>query len=109
MKMYWYPACGACRKARAHFARQGIEPELINLATDPPTIDQLRTLWTASGLPLRKFFNTSGQSWRNGDFSGRLPTMDHDAQLAALAADGMLVKRPIIVDGDRVSVGFKGE
>ncbi len=105
MKMYWYPGCSTCKKAAKHLRDQGVELELIDLATDPPTVAELRQLWKSSGLPLKKFFNTSGQSYRNGGFSEKLPTMSEDEQLAALAGDGMLIKRPIALMPDGARVG----
>ncbi len=69
----------------------------------------MKRYWKASGLPLKKLFNTSGQSYRGGGFKDRLPTMSEDEQLAALAADGKLIKRPIVVDGDTVLVGFSAD
>jgi arsenate reductase len=105
MKMYWYPGCSTCKKAAKHFRDQGVELELINLATDPPSADELRQLWKGSGLPLKKFFNTSGQSYRNGGLTQKLPEMSEVEQLSALAADGMLIKRPIALMPDGVRVG----
>jgi arsenate reductase len=94
-------------KALKHYRAGGEVPELIDLATSPPDKETLRALWRASGLDLRKFFNTSGQSYRNGDFGARIATMTDEEKLEALAADGMLIKRPIVVDGGVVRVGFR--
>jgi len=105
--LYHYAGCSTCRKARKWLSQQGQSPVLIPLAAEPPSPERLRALWQASGLPLKKFFNTSGQSYRGGDFKNRLPKMSDDEQLEALAADGMLIKRPILDLGARVLVGFR--
>lgn len=105
MKMYWYPRCSTCQASLKSLRGLGIEPELIDLSVSPPDAKTLRRLWQASGLDLRRFFNTSGQSYRNGRFGERITTMSDDEKLDALAADGMLIRRPILVDGDRVHVG----
>lgn len=107
--IYQYPSCSTCKKALRWLDDHGIAYEAVNIATNPPAIDVLRKLWSASGLPLKRFFNTSGQSYRNGGFSERLKTMSDDEALAALAADGMLIKRPILQHGETVLVGFKDE
>ena len=84
--LYHYAGCSTCRKARKWLSQQGQSPVLIPLAAEPPSPERLRALWQASGLPLKKFFNTSGQSYRGGDFKNRLPKMSDDEQLEALAA-----------------------
>ncbi len=106
MKLYHYAGCSTCRKARVFLSAKGITPALVDLVGTPPTAKTLADLHARSGLSLRKFFNTSGQSYRDGGFSARLPEMDDKAQLAALAADGKLVKRPILDTGKAVLVGF---
>lgn len=106
MKLYHYAGCSTCRKARAFLSEKGVTPTLIDLVETPPSAKTLAELHRRSGLSLRKFFNTSGQSYRDGAFSARLPEMDEEAQLAALAADGKLVKRPILDTGGAVLVGF---
>ena len=110
--VYHYAGCSTCRKARKFLASHSIDAALIDLKADPPGLATLAELHASSALPVKKFFNTSGQSYRGGGFKDRLPAMsDHDAH-AALAADGMLVKRPILSirgadGGRRVLVGFK--
>jgi arsenate reductase len=105
MKLYWYAGCSTCKKARKHLADPGLE--VVELKTAPPSAETLADLHARSGLPLRAFFNTAGRSYRGGGFKDRLPTMSDQAQYEALAADGMLIKRPILDLGDRVLVGFK--
>jgi arsenate reductase len=80
---------------------------LVDLTRDTPTAEALGDLWSRSGVPIKKFFNTSGQSYRGGGYSERLPKMSEAEALKALAADGMLIKRPILDTGGRVFVGFR--
>jgi arsenate reductase len=106
---YGYPRCGTCRKAQKWLDGRGVTYAARDLVADPIPAETLRDLWRRSGLPLRSFFNTSGESYREGGFKDRLPAMSDDEALAALAADGKLVKRPILDRGDRVLVGFREE
>ncbi len=109
MLFVWYPKCSTCQKAKKWLDAHGAAAEVRDIKTQPPTAEELRAWWTASGLPLKKFFNTSGQSYKALGLKDRLPAMGEEEQLALLAGDGMLVKRPILVDGDRVLVGFQEE
>lgn len=109
MILYHYPKCGTCRKARKWLDEQGVTVELVDLTIDTPDVKALTDLHSRSGLPLKRFFNTSGQSYRGGGFKDRLPSMSSDDQLAALAADGKLIKRPILDTGSTVLVGFKAD
>lgn len=103
---YQYPKCSTCRKAAAVLRALDVEFESIDLVETPPSVETLRTIHERSGLNIRKLFNVSGQSYRAGGFRDRLPSMSVDEALEALAADGKLIKRPILVAGDRVIVGF---
>jgi arsenate reductase (glutaredoxin) len=105
--IFHYPNCSTCVKARKWLAAEGIEAEVVDLVKTPPSADALRSLWERSGLPLKKFFNTAGQSYRKGGWKDRLPATSEDDQLAALAADGKLIKRPVLDLGDAVLVGFR--
>lgn len=105
--LYWYPNCSTCRKAAKWLDANGVEVTRQDLVAQPIDAEALRDLWQRSGLELKRFFNTSGMSYRGGGFKGRLPTMSEDEQLAALAADGKLVKRPILDAGGAVLVGFR--
>ncbi len=105
--LYHYPRCSTCRRARASLGERDVT--LVDLATTPPSAETLRSLWQRSGLPLRRFFNTSGRSYRGGGWKDRLPQTSEADQLAALASDGMLIKRPILDTGGAVLVGFKAE
>ena len=102
-----YPKCSTCRKAKNWLDEHGIEYESRHIIDDNPTAEELRQWWEISGLPLKRFFNTSGMKYRELKLKDKLPDMSEDEQLDLLATDGMLVKRPVLVDGDTVLVGFK--
>lgn len=105
--LYQYPKCSTCRKAKSWLQAHGHAAALVDLVATPPDAATLKDLWQRSGQPLRKLFNTSGESYRNGGFKDRLATMSDADALAALAADGKLVKRPILDLGHAVLIGFK--
>lgn len=107
--VYQYPKCGTSRKALAWLDAQGVEYKSINLVEKPPSKSKLKDLWKRSGEPIRKLFNTSGESYRSGGFKEKLATMSESDALVALAADGKLIKRPIVDLGDKVLIGFKQE
>ena len=102
-----YPKCSTCQKAQKWLDGKGLTYELRDIKTDNPTFEELSDLYRKSGLPLRRFFNTSGLLYRSLELKDKLPTMSEEEQLRLLATDGMLVKRPILVNGDKVLVGFK--
>lgn len=102
-----YERCTTCKKAQDWLDAHGVSYEMRPIKAQNPTADELRAWHAASGLPLKKFFNTSGQLYRALALTQKLPDMTADEQLALLATDGMLVKRPLFVDGDRVLVGFR--
>ena len=104
---YQYPRCSTCVKARKWLETHNLEFEAVDLTVNTPDIDTLRSLHARSHKPAKVFFNTSGKSYRGGDFKTKLPDMSDEDKYAALAADGMLIKRPILVAGDHVLVGFK--
>lgn len=107
MLFLYYPGCISCRRAKQWLDERGIAytPRLIR--EEPPTAEELRAWREASGLPLKRFFNTSGLLYKSMGLKDKLPSMSEDEQLRLLATDGMLVKRPIIVSGDIVLTGFK--
>ncbi len=107
MRFFQYPGCSTCRRAAKLLKELGLHVESIDLVAAPPSVETLRDLHARSGLPLKKFFNVSGVSYRSGGFKDRLPTMSEDDQRAALAADGKLIKRPILDTGAGVLVGFR--
>ncbi len=105
-KVYQYAKCGTCRKALRWLDEHELAYEATDLVASPPSLSTLRDLHRRSGLPVGKLFNTSGESYRAGRFKTRLATMTEAEALAALAADGKLIKRPIVDAGDAVLVGF---
>ena len=107
IKFICYPRCTTCQRARAFLDENQIEYELRDIKLQNPTRDELAMWHKRSGLPLKKFFNTSGLLYKSLNLKERLPQMSEDEMLDLLASDGMLVKRPIIVAGDTVLVGFK--
>jgi len=102
-----YPKCSTCKKAQAFLAEKGAQPQVRDIKTENPTEAELREWHRRSGLPLKKFFNTSGLQYRALELSARLPGMSEEEQFALLASDGMLVKRPILVTEETVLVGFR--
>ena len=102
-----YPKCTTCQKARKWLDAKGISYDYRDIKEENPSLEELRTWWNASGLPLKKFFNTSGLQYKSLGLKDKLPAMSEEEQLALLASDGMLVKRPILVGNGFVRVGFK--
>lgn len=102
-----YPKCTTCKKAKAWLEAQGLPFDDRNIKEQRPTGEELRRWHTLSGLPLRKLFNTSGLQYKALGLKDKLPTMSEAEQYTLLASDGMLVKRPVLVDGDTVFFGFK--
>ena len=107
MLFFCYPKCTTCQKAKAFLDSRGVAYDLRDIKLENPTADELRGLWKKSGLPLKKFFNTSGLQYKALGLKDKLPDMDEEAQLSLLATDGMLVKRPILTGEDFVLVGFR--
>ena len=102
-----YPKCSTCKKALKWLDDNGIAYELADIKTDHPDEAALRSYYEMSGLPLKRFFNTSGIQYRELELSKKLPSMSEDEQLALLASDGMLVKRPLVIGEGFVLTGFK--
>ena len=107
IKVYCYSRCSTCRKALKWLDEKGIDHEVIDIKTENPNEDALREYYAMSGLALKRFFNTSGMQYRELGLSKKLPEMSEDEQLALLATDGMLVKRPLVVGDGFVLTGFK--
>ena len=104
-----YPKCSTCQKAKRWLDEHGVPYTDRNIVEHNPTAEEL-ALWQArSGLPLKRFFNTSGLKYKELGLAAKLPSMPEQEQFALLATDGMLVKRPLVVDGDIVLTGFKAE
>lgn len=102
-----YPKCSTCQRAKKYLDTQGAQYIDRHIKEENPTREELRTWWKESGLPLKKFFNTSGQLYKSMELKDKLPAMSEEEQLELLASDGMLVKRPILVGKDFVLVGFR--
>lgn len=107
LKFIEYPKCSTCMKARKYLDQLGLEYTKRHIVDEKLNKEELLALYKKSGLPLKRFFNTSGLKYRELNLKDKLPTMSEDEQLTLLASDGMLVKRPIIETDDRVLVGFK--
>ena len=102
-----YPKCTTCQKAKKWLDEKEISYPLRDIKTETPPQEELRTGWQESGLPLKRFFNPSGQLYKAMDLKNKRPAMSEEEQLALLATDGMLVKRPILLAGEQVLVGFQ--
>ena len=105
--VYCYSKCSTCKKALKWLDEKKIKHEVIDIKEDHPDEKTLRKYYAVSGLPLKRFFNTSGMQYRELELSKKLPDMAEDEQFALLAGDGMLVKRPLLVGKDFVLTGFK--
>lgn len=106
VRVYHYPQCSTCKKALKWLADHDVAVELVDIAKHPPSKRELREALVASGLPLKKLFNTSGASYREGKFGERLATMSEAEAFEALAADGKLIKRPLVLAKGVALVGF---
>lgn len=102
-----YPKCTTCRKAQKRLDDNNVEYELRDIKENNPTFEELSNWYKLSGLPLKRFFNTSGLLYKSMNLKDKLPEMSEDEQLKLLATDGMLVKRPLLIGDDFVLVGFK--
>ena len=107
VKFICYPKCTTCQKARKWLDDNQIEYEFRDIKLDNPTLDELTDWYKKSGLPLKKFFNTSGLLYKSLDLKNKLPIMSENEMLSLLSSDGMLVKRPLLIGDSFVLVGFK--
>ena len=107
VKFICYPKCTTCQKAKKWLDDNGVEYEIRDIKVDNPTLDELKKWYALSGLPLKKFFNTSGLLYKSMALKDKIPSMSENEMLSLLATDGMLVKRPLLVSDDFVLVGFK--
>ncbi len=107
LQVYCYSKCSTCKKALQWLDEHRIEHQVIDIKSGHPDEATLRRYYAMSGLPLKRFFNTSGIQYREQELSKKLPNMSEDEQLRLLASDGMLVKRPLLVGADFVLTGFK--
>ena len=102
-----YPKCTTCQKAKKFLTDNGVEFTARHIKEDNPTYEELKLWYEKSGLPLKKFFNTSGLLYKSMDLKNKLPQMSEDEQLKLLSTDGMLVKRPILITDTKILVGFR--
>jgi len=102
-----YPKCTTCKKAKAWLESNGVAFDDRHIVEQNPTAEELKTWWQMSGLPLKKFFNTSGLLYKELKLKDKIPTMTEEEQIELLSTNGMLVKRPLIIGDDFVLVGFK--
>lgn len=102
-----YSKCSTCQKAKKWLDEKKIPYEMRDIKTENPNEEELKEWYQKSGLPLKKFFNTSGKLYKDMKLKDKLPEMAEEEQLKLLASDGMLVKRPIVVTEDKVLVGFR--
>ena len=109
IKVYCYHKCSTCAKALKYLSDNNIPHEVIDIKEDHPSYEVLKKLYERSDLPLKKFFNTSGQLYKAMELSKKLPSMSEEEQLRLLSSDGMLVKRPLLFSEETVLVGFKEE
>lgn len=107
MLLICYPRCTTCQKAQKWLEARGVKYDYRNIKDENPTEQELREWYKASGLPLKKFFNTSGLLYKELKLKDKLPDMSEDEQIALLTTDGMLVKRPLLIGDGFVLVGFK--
>ena len=102
-----YPKCSTCQKAEKFLRAHGCDAPMRDIKAEKPTAEELRAWHEKSGLPLKRFFNTSGMIYRELGLKDKLPKMTEEEQYAVLASDGMLVKRPLLIMGERVLTGFR--
>lgn len=107
LKFICYPKCTTCQRAEKWLKDNGISYEFRDIKSDNPTLEELTEWYKKSGLPLKKFFNTSGLLYKSLDLKNKLPSMSEDEMLKLLSTDGMLVKRPLLIGDGFVLVGFK--
>lgn len=104
-----YPSCSTCKKAKAWLDERQVSYQARNIKEENPTVEELKAWHEKSGLPLKRFFNTSGLAYKALGLKDRIPTMTEEEQYQLLASDGMLVKRPLVIGEDFVLVGFREE
>ena len=107
MRVYCYSKCSTCKKALAWLDENDVSYELLDIKTNHPGLAELAAAYEKSGLPLKRFFNTSGNLYKEMALKDKLPEMSEEEQLALLATDGMLVKRPLVIGDDFVLTDFK--
>lgn len=106
---YCYPSCSTCRKAKTWLDENDVEYNDHHIVKETPTSEQLKVMIDKSDLPIKRFFNTSGKVYRELQLKDKLDQMSEAEKIDLLASDGMLIKRPLTFDGEKVTVGFKEE
>ena len=106
---YEYPKCSTCRKAKAELDQLGLDVESINIKENPPSAQLLKKLLAESDLELKKFFNTSGLIYKQENLKDKIDKMSKEEKIKILSTNGMLLKRPLVIDKDTILVGFKKE
>ncbi|AIF44059.1 arsenate reductase family protein [Virgibacillus sp. SK37] len=106
---YWYPNCGTCKKAKQWLDDHSISYKPVHIVENPPSKEEMEELIDKSGLPAKKFFNTSGKKYRELNMKEKIKDATVPQMAEMLASDGMLIKRPIVTDGQKVTVGYKEE
>lgn len=106
-KVYQYPSCSTCRKALKYLNEKGVEYTSVHLVEETPSYEELKALYEKSGLPIKKFFNTSGLKYKELGLKDKLPKLSDEEALKLLASDGMLIKRPILANDEKILIGFK--
>ena len=109
LKLYGYKQCGTCRKAEEFLQQAGIDYEYIDITENPPAAEELAAIVERASVPLNKLFNTSGVQYRELKIKDQLPELSDQAILVLLAGNGRLIKRPLITDGKRATVGFNAQ
>ncbi|EUJ44626.1 arsenate reductase family protein [Listeria riparia] len=104
---YWYPKCSSCKKAKQWLDDNEVDYNQIDMIETPPTKEELQQWWKNSGLGIRRFFNTSGIKYRELGLKDKVDQMTEDEAFTLLATDGKLIKRPIVTNGEKVTLGFK--
>jgi arsenate reductase len=106
-KVYQYPSCSTCRKALKFLNEKGVEYTSVHLVEETPSYEELKALYEKSGLSIKKFFNTSGLKYKELGLKDKLPKLSDEEALKLLASDGMLIKRPILANDEKILIGFK--
>jgi len=109
LKFYGYKQCGTCRKAEQFLKQAGVAYEFVDITEQPPSAVELTEIVARAHVPLNKLFNTSGVQYRELKIKDRLPALSRREILALLASNGRLIKRPLLTDGERATVGFNEE
>ncbi|WP_188454039.1 arsenate reductase family protein [Virgibacillus oceani] len=109
LTFYWYPNCGTCKKAKKWLDDNKVDYTSIHIVEEPPSKEKLLDLIEKSDLPAKKFFNTSGKKYREQNIKDKISNATTEEMAMILSSDGMLIKRPIVTDGQKVTVGFKEE